>query len=773
MINDDSQSDTDRRRHIHARRERQPALGSGDAAREGVADALGASQAHLRLLVEQMPAVLWATDADLRITTSLGGGLAGLGLRPSELVGRSLTDYLGTTDPEYPPLTVHLRALRGESGSYTLNLKGRTFQSHLQPLTDPAGRICGTVGVALDITDRQRAEESLRESQRSLSTLLANLPGMAYRGRPEPDRTMEFVSDGCVGLTGYTAAELTDAAAAPYGRRIHPDDRAAAWKKLQAALRAGRPYRLRYRLRTACGGFKWMWESGRRVPTAGGGPALEGFITSIQGRKRAEEELQATQERFRAQYQGFPIPTYTWQKRGEDFCLIDFNEAARTLTRGKIAQLAGTRAAVLYAKQPDILSDIEACHQRQMTVRRQMRYRLQTTGEEKDFDVTYVFLPPDLVMVHTEDVTERLGAEAALRESNQTLQSLIGASPLAIIALDRAGRVVTWNRAAKDTFGWTDAEVLGRPLPFVPPDRDAEHRSFRDKELSGRPRRDSEVERVRKDGSRIFVSQWTAPVFDDAGAVKNTIGVVADITERKQAEAEVREKTERLQELSRRLLEVQEAERRHLARELHDEVGQALTGINLTLRLCARLPDSEGRAKLSQAERDVRELMARVRDLSLRLRPTMLDDLGLLPALLYHSERFSTQTQVRVALEHQGLGRRIYPREVETAAYRIVQEALTNVARHAGVRHAVVRARLDGATLRLEVEDRGTGFDPRAARAAGTSSGLSGMQERAVLLGGRFEIISSPGTGTRLIAELPVQAFEERRGHAFDLVTGG
>jgi PAS domain S-box-containing protein len=218
---------------------------------------------------------------------------------------------------------------------------------------------------------------------------------------------------------------------------------------------------------------------------------------------------------------------------------------------------------------------------------------------------------------------------------------------------------------------------------------------------------------------------------------------------------QVRAGRARLAVLSQRLLEVQEAERRRIARELHDEVGQGLTGLKLVLDGVERLPPDAARARLRDMQDLVNELLARIRDLSLDLRPGMLDDLGLLPAFLCLFERYSAQTNVHVAFEHSGLDRRFSP-EVETAAYRIVQEALTNVARHADVRRATVRAWADGSTVTVQVADEGIGFDPSVALSTANSSGVMGMRERAALLGGHLTLESVPGSGTRLCAEFPL-----------------
>jgi signal transduction histidine kinase len=134
----------------------------------------------------------------------------------------------------------------------------------------------------------------------------------------------------------------------------------------------------------------------------------------------------------------------------------------------------------------------------------------------------------------------------------------------------------------------------------------------------------------------------------------------------------------------------------------------------------------------------------------------MLDDLGLLPALLWHFERYTKQTNIRVRFNHSGLGRRRFAPKIETTTYRIVQEALTNVARHARVDQVGVRLWIDNQILQLQIEDQGLGFDPATALARGISHGLAGMRERAMLLGGQLTLDSAPGAGACLIAELPL-----------------
>ncbi|MFQ5666680.1 MAG: sensor histidine kinase, partial [Candidatus Binatia bacterium] len=178
-----------------------------------------------------------------------------------------------------------------------------------------------------------------------------------------------------------------------------------------------------------------------------------------------------------------------------------------------------------------------------------------------------------------------------------------------------------------------------------------------------------------------------------------------------------------------------------------DEIGQALTGLKLTLHGLDRLPALTASARLLEVGSIVDDLLTRIRKIALDLRPAMLDDLGLLPALLWMFKRCSRQMGTDVCFEHNGLDRRFTP-DLETAVYRIIQEALTNVSRHAGVNEASVRVWVDEGTLRLQVTDEGKGFDPDRASAAAASSGLASMHERARLHGGQLTVDSSPGSGS-------------------------
>ncbi len=217
---------------------------------------------------------------------------------------------------------------------------------------------------------------------------------------------------------------------------------------------------------------------------------------------------------------------------------------------------------------------------------------------------------------------------------------------------------------------------------------------------------------------------------------------------------QVRMGREHQRRLAKSIVNVQEEERRHLARELHDHLGQLLTGLQFMLESAKRQEGDVQRATIEEIQKTVVDVIGQVREMSLNLRPGMLDDMGLLPTLQWHIERFTTQTHIQVDF-HSDIAAGRFPAEVETAAYRIIQEALTNVARHAQAKHVFVGILTQDNTLWIEVLDKGRGFDP-SNNVTKPTSGLGGMQERAGLVGGYVVIESFLNQGTQIVAALPL-----------------
>ena len=350
------------------------------------------------------------------------------------------------------------------------------------------------------------------------------------------------------------------------------------------------------------------------------------------------------------------------------------------------------------------------------------------------------------------EITERKQAEEALRESEDRYHSLFAASLDAVLLTVPDGRILAANAAACRMFGRSEEELirLGRSGvvdvsdPRLPP-------ALEERERTGRFV--GELTFLRSDGSK-FSGAISSAVFRNQEGELRTSMAIRDITESKQVAEELGRTAKQLQALSRSLVDAQETERRRIAQELHDDIGQLLTLLKLLLDTAADGSLELARERLRDASRRAHELIAAVRNISLDLRPSMLDDVGLLPALLWLGDRFADRTQVHI--EHSGVeGRRFSP-EVEIAVYRIAQESLTNIVRHAGRSQAVIRLRADAEMLQVEVEDDGCGFDAAAVLAKGRSIGLHGMRERATALGGELRIESAPGEGTRVVARLPL-----------------
>jgi signal transduction histidine kinase len=230
----------------------------------------------------------------------------------------------------------------------------------------------------------------------------------------------------------------------------------------------------------------------------------------------------------------------------------------------------------------------------------------------------------------------------------------------------------------------------------------------------------------------------------------------------KETLAELATKNKQLQSLSQQTLDAQENERRHVAVELHDEIGQLITGLKLILeRKGEDTTDgtTASRSQLAEARAVTNELLQRVREISLDLRPAALDDFGLSAALDDLFKRFSSRTKISIHHNANPLDERRYAKTIETTVFRVVQEALTNIARHAGVKEASVSLIFKPDLLRVSITDTGLGFDLQSKEVS-ASTGLSGMKERVQLAGGRFALQSAPGEGTLVLAEFDLKPTE-------------
>ncbi len=358
------------------------------------------------------------------------------------------------------------------------------------------------------------------------------------------------------------------------------------------------------------------------------------------------------------------------------------------------------------------------------------------------------------------DITRRRNAEDDLRRSEEKFRLLYEKAPLGYQSLDEDGIIREVNQVWLDILGYSRQEVIGRWFgDFLPPDY---YELFPERFAGFKDAREVcnlDFEMVRKDGAQITVSFYGRVAFDDQGRFVRTHCMFQDMTARKQAEEEIVRKGEQLRALAARLAEVEEAERQHLARVLHDQVCQGLTTLGLTLTLLqTQMPRKAAPAllgRLAEALALVEQTGETIRNMMGELRPPMLDDYGLLSALHWYGAEFSDKTGIGVDVQ----GREAAPRlgaPVELALFRIVQEAMANVAKHARATGVVLTEEEDNGTVRLVIADNGVGFDQgRLGQPEGRHLwGLMTMSERAAAAGGRCRIESQPGQGTRVVVEV-------------------
>jgi PAS domain S-box-containing protein len=387
------------------------------------------------------------------------------------------------------------------------------------------------------------------------------------------------------------------------------------------------------------------------------------------------------------------------------------------------------------------------------------------------------------------DLTERRNTE----ELRAWLAAIVDSSDDAIVSKTLDGVITSWNRGAERIFGYTAAEAVGRHITLIIP----EDRLGEEDNVLARLRRGERVDhfetvRRTRDGRLVAISLTVSPVRNARGSMIGASKVARDITERKLAEEalrrardeleeRVRERTaslssanealrveiaerqrveeERIQLLTRLVL-AQEDERRRIARELHDQLGQQLTALRLTLEMLKA--QSGERTELRIQVETLEELARQLdRDIAFRvweLRPTAAQDLGLPAALTTYVGNWSKHFGVRARLHTSPMSNERLPVEVETTMYRLAQEALNNVAKHARADSVDVVLERSAEHVSLIVEDNGVGFDPAEAATDDRRLGLIGMRERAALVGADLQIESTPGQGTTVIVRAPTAA---------------
>jgi len=352
----------------------------------------------------------------------------------------------------------------------------------------------------------------------------------------------------------------------------------------------------------------------------------------------------------------------------------------------------------------------------------------------------------------------RRKAEQGIVESERRYHTLAEVSPVGIFHTDAAGSTTYVNPRWCQISGITYEKAMGNGWfeAVHPDDRDMLRRNWeeatRHQQVSV-----SEYRFVRPNGSTAWVIGQAIPERDADGAIVGYVGTTTDITDRKLAEKEMEESSQKLRQLTTHLLNIREEERKRIGREIHDELGQQLTAIKMDISWIAKKTDPSQEAFKTKLQNVIALLDGgnqSIRRILNELRPVILDDYGLLEALRWQAQQFTANTHIPVAMTASESDMKI-PEEISTCIFRVFQEALTNITRYAKATQVKVSLDIDSDSVLMNIEDNGLGFDTELTKTK-KSFGILGMKERVASLNGRFDLSSVPGNGTRISIHIPI-----------------
>jgi PAS domain S-box-containing protein len=643
---------------------------------------------------------------------------------------------------------------RGTDGTY------RWFLSLGVPLHNAEGRIVRWYGTNTDIEDRKRAEEALRESEARFRRLLSSdIIGVAFWNLSGEIRE---ANDLFLETIGYTREDLCRGEI-DWKKLTPPEYAAKDAKAIDELLATG-----------TCTPFEkeYVRKDGERVTVSIGSALFDvekqagtSFILDITERKQNEKRLREYEKVVEGLEEMIVVVD-------RDYRYLLANRAFLKYRGVEWEDLVGHLAAELFAEgvfENVVKEKLDECL-RGNPVRYEMKYCYPQHGE-RDLLISYFPIEGragiDRVACVLQDITERKKAEAALRESETRFRQIAENIEEMFWITDLKGSKTIYMSPAYERITGRSCESLYAAPKSWREDIHPEDQLRMEATFVADPGStgDHAYRILRPDGSIRWIRDRGFPVRDESGEVVRFAGIAEDITASKCAEKELQQVNEQLRVLSRRLFHVRDEERRHLARELHDEIGQTLTAAKINLDSIGRSVASDQTSRLNETITILDKLLRQVRQISLDLHPSMLDDLGLAPALRSLLDQQARRAGWRAQFSAVEPLANI-KRGIQTTGFRIAQEAITNILRHANAGFVSVHLRTETGELRMKIVDDGRGFD--LAEIEGHTYpdggfGLMGMRERAASVGGRVQIVSSPSTGTTVEVSLPLNGSGQGR----------
>jgi two-component system sensor histidine kinase UhpB len=602
-----------------------------------------------------------------------------------------------------------------------------------------------------EIAERKQAEEALRDSEAKYSLLVENSrQGILVL----QDGKLQFANSRAIQHSGYSMSELCSL---PFLELVHPDDRAMVAERYENRLRGMEiPEVYQFRFIAKQGLVKWVEVNSVRITWKGREAALS-FLSDIEERKLIEEALKRSEEKYRALFTDTLEPlSLTCDGR-----IVDVNRPWLDLHGYGDAKEVQGRDIIGFI-HPD---DRHFFEKRRRNLFEDTRKRsFQIRDIRKDGAAVFVEIHSNTLLLENRrmviaavmDVTERKRTEEALQESELRYRQLFAGIGDAVLVYGPDNRFLDCNNAALKRLGYDREEFLClKAADIVHPDFQQVEKDNLER-IYGGEATIVESAHCRKDGQVIPVEIYTHRI--EYRGEQAVLSVVRDITARKAAAEELRKSHFEIVKLSDHLERVREEEKARLAREIHDELGQALTGLKMDAVWIAKktLPTNpELKAKASAMARYLDAAVETVRRISFELRPPLLDDLGLPAALERLMEDFGRRTEMRVFMGRMD-GCADLSREQASTLYRIAQEALTNAARHAAAASVKLSLINRRGNAILTLRDNGCGLDPDRLQDP-QCHGILGMRERARMAGGSLEIKGIPGKGTRVEARVPVR----------------